>query len=932
MQIKNYIYIKPIHIITTLLILNILLGGTTGKISGVISDEDNKPLVGCNMVLDGTSMGSSSDINGQYYIINIPAGKYSLTATMIGYKTIKLKDIIISSDFTTPVDLTMQIEAIAGETITVIAKQNKIVKDLTSSTAIVNSDDLELLPITEISEVLEIQAGYVDGHLRGGRSGEVSYLIDGIAVTDAYDGNAATSINKNSIEEMQIISGAFNAEYGHAMSGIVNIITKDGSNKTSGHLSNYFGDFISNKSSLFLNIDDIDIFSTKNIDLSLNGPIIKDKLFYFTNFRNIKYEGHYNGLRKFNYDNISYFDSTGTFIISKPKIVSGDTSFPGLGNQDFVPMDWNQHNYFQLKLLYKPSPSSRLRITRINDDRLSQYFDRMYKYNPDGSLLHENKSITNIFQLTKNLTKNTYLNFGITNFKKVYKHFTFEDPSKYVHQEVNTSRPYSFYTGGNNNSYFNRETNSAIIKADLSSQIKNNLLKIGFESRNHKINYYSSSYQPSIDQISFNPETDDPFLIKPILPNDTTIYSSRFTFEPIELSMYIQNKLELNNLIINAGIRFDYFDPKGNLLSDPTDPSIYNPIKPGNRYRDLNNNGIKDTNEPTISSSERQEYWYLETDIKYKISPRLGISFPISDAGVFHFSYGHFFQMPKFELLYLNPDFDLSQSTGNTGVIGNANLNPEKTISAEIGLQQQLNRQYIVNITCYFRDIRELTGTRSSEIEMFGGASSYSKLENSDFAFVKGLVLSLDYNNEKGLFGTIDYTLQNAVGTASDPFQAQNSLSNNQLPEIQIVPLDWDQTHTLNATFGLTNPIFGTYSIIARLGSGLPYTPENSVDISSLIYNSSRKPVTHTIDLKASKKIKLKNYRINLFVRVKNLFDHLNENIVYNDSGQAGYTRKLKLAQSQNTDESINTVDEWYNNETFYSNPRRVEIGLDINF
>ncbi len=80
---------------------------------------------------------------------------------------------------------------------------------------------------------------------------------------------------------------------------------------------------------------------------------------------------------------------------------------------------------------------------------------------------------------------------------------------------------------------------------------------------------------------------------------------------------------------------------------------------------------------------------------------------------------------------------------------------------------------------------------------MFGGSSTYSKLENSDFAFVKGLVLSLDYDNSNGVFGTLDYTLQSAVGTASDPFQAQNALSNNQLPEIQIVPLDWDQTHTL---------------------------------------------------------------------------------------------------------------------------------------
>ena len=909
-----------------------LYSGTSGKIAGNISDQNGNPLIGCNVIVDQLGLGASTDLEGNYYIVNVPAGQYTINATMIGYKTIKIKELIVNSDFTTTLDLSMQVEAVEGETVVVVASKDKIVKDLTSSTSVISSDDFESLPITEISEVLEIQAGYVDGHMRGGRSGEISYMIDGITITDVYDGNASISVNKNSIEEMQVISGAFNAEYGHAMSGIVNIITKEGSNQTSGNLSTYLGDFSSKHSSLFLNIDDIDPFSTSNIDLSINGPILRDKLFYFTNFRSIRYEGPYFGQKIYNYHNVSYFDSTGSFILSRPEIIDGDSTYPGLGSKEYVPMDWNENNYYQLKILYKPSPLTRVNFTQITNNKVSQYYDRMYKYNPDGQLLHYDNSRTSILQLTKNLTKNTYLNFGITSFNKKYEHFAFDDKNEYVHNEVFSSRPYSFLTGGSNNSFFNRKTSSTVFKGDVSSQVKNNLVKVGFEYRTHKLNYYSSSYQPSISQISFDPSKDSPFLIDPILPNDSTIFSSRFSFEPYEVSFYLQDKIELKNIIINAGIRFDYFNPKGNLLNDPSDPSIYNPIKPENRYQDLNNNGIQDANEPIITSQERGSYWFISPDEKYKISPRFGISFPISDKGVFHFSYGHFFQMPKFEYLYLNPDFDLSQSTGNTGVIGNADLNPEKTISAEIGVQQELNRNFVLNVTAYFRDIRELTGTRFSEIEMFGGSSSYSKFENSDFAFVKGLVLSLDYDNNKGVFGTVDYTLQNAVGTASDPYQAQNALSNNQLPEIQIVPLNWDQIHTLNATLGYSNKIYGNYSLIARFGSGLPYTPESSEDISSLTYNSSRKPITSSVDFRASRSFVFQKLNFTLFARIKNLFDTLNENIVYNDSGQAGYTRYKDLAKAQNTDESINTIDQWFENETFYSNPRRVEIGLNLDF
>ena len=167
----------------------------------------------------------------------------------------------------------------------------------------------------------------------------------------------------------------------------------------------------SKHSSLFLNIDDIDPFSTSNIDLSVNGPILRDKLFYFTNFRSIRYEGPYSGQKIYNYHNVSYFDSTGSFVLSRPEIIDGDSTYPGLGSKEYVPMDWNENNYYQLKILYKPSPLTRVNFTQITNNKISQYYDRMYKYNPDGQLKHYDNSRTSILQLTKNLTKNTYFEF-----------------------------------------------------------------------------------------------------------------------------------------------------------------------------------------------------------------------------------------------------------------------------------------------------------------------------------------------------------------------------------------------------------------------------------------------------------------------------------------------------------------------------------------
>ena len=136
---------------------------------------------------------------------------------------------------------------ISADEVNVVAARPLITKDLTASTAIINSDMISNLPVTEVSEILELQAGFVQGHLRGGRAGEVAYWVDGIPMTDVFDGGTIVDVNTNAIAEMQVISGAFNAEYGQAMSGIVNIVTKDGSKSFKGTASFYSGDFLSNK-------------------------------------------------------------------------------------------------------------------------------------------------------------------------------------------------------------------------------------------------------------------------------------------------------------------------------------------------------------------------------------------------------------------------------------------------------------------------------------------------------------------------------------------------------------------------------------------------------------------------------------------------------------------------------------------------------------
>ncbi len=210
---------------------------TTGKIAGRITDATGEALPFVNIIVMGTNYGAASDIDGYYSILNIPPGAYEVKASAIGYNSTVVKNVRVSIDLTTKLDLTLTETSVSlGEDVVVIATKPLIQKDLTASTSVVGDDLIKELPVTDLGDVLALQAGIVISpgggiHVRGGRSGQVAYQIDGVPVTDSYDGSSVVEVNQNAVKELQVISGAFNAEYGQALSGVINIVTKDGSNK-----------------------------------------------------------------------------------------------------------------------------------------------------------------------------------------------------------------------------------------------------------------------------------------------------------------------------------------------------------------------------------------------------------------------------------------------------------------------------------------------------------------------------------------------------------------------------------------------------------------------------------------------------------------------------------------------------------------------------
>jgi outer membrane receptor protein involved in Fe transport len=926
---------------TVILFCSIQILSQSGKIAGKVTDAaSGQPLPFINVVVVGTNYGAASDVDGNYNVIGVPPGTYTVRASAIGYTPVVVEGVKVSIDLTSTVDFKLSETSVQiGKEIVVVAEKPLVQKDLTSSTAIVNASDIKSLPITSFQDVLQLQAGVIKDnngnfHFRGGRSGEVSYWIDGVPVTDAYDGSTVVDVNKNSIQEMQLVTGAFNAEYGQAMSGIVNIATKTGGNETHATITAYKGAYITANSDVFYGTQKWVPFTKGNqnqiqwLEGSVDGPIIKDKLFYYADLRYYYTGGYLFGQRKYN-----VWDIANTNAAS-----STNWTIQQTGDNSIVSMAPYMEGYAQGKLTYKILPGLSVSYDYILDNTRGKDYDFTYKYDPDGELSNFKKGYLNSLTITHALGNSTFYTLGVSYFYRDYREyldtsafslsdlFQRQDPfnQDYVNNKILTAPEATFYTGGTNMSHNVQNISTYVGKFDITSQVSDHHeIKAGVLYERYRLYLHNINLQMSDADNNNDPVlSGNPFLIDPVvIPSDETQNNLEYLHKPWQFSAYVQDKMEYQSLIVNLGVRFDYFHPDGQVLADPSDPNVYIPLNPIHQAESLD---------------QRLATWYKNASDKWQLSPRLGVSFPITDRGVIHFSYGIFFQIPDFERLYENPGYKLAVTGGSTdlGIIGNPDLKPEQTTSGELGVQQQLTDDIAIDITGYFRDIRNLAGTLNQIQYVFGGTKIYSEYVNTDFGFVRGLVLSVNKRFSEGISASLDYTFQIAKGDASDPASAYNLRNSGVQPETELIPLDWDQRHTLNLSLNYVNPSGWGASAVFRYGSGTPYTVTNQTvaNIGTLTYNSQDKPSTTNVDFQCYKDFDISVATLSIFMRINNLLDTKNPITVFTDTGQPDWSLDEQQQLRINAPRLVSSVQDWYTRPGYYSEPRRVELGATISF
>ena len=887
-----------------------LYAAGTGKISGKVTDaQTGEELIGINVLVEGTSTGAATGVDGTYIINNIEPGVYSLVFSGVGYQKKIVTNVRVSSDFTTTIDMQLSTEAIGLETIVVEATRPMVRKDLTSSNTVIDETQIQSLPVEDTERLLTLQAGITKGaggeiHIRGGRSTEVAYNVNGISTVNPFDFSKTVSISTNAIQELSVVSGTFNAEYGNALSGVVNTVTKEGGSVYRGSLSYYIGDYFSQDIETFNYIDDINPLGIQVLEGTVGGPIpgVNDQLTFFLSGRYSKDSGYLYGKR-----DQTIYDS----VWINPNNVE-DIRVSSTGDGAYVPMNPSEYFTGTGKLTFKPITTMKINYDAVYSTSNYKTYNHEIKYNPDANYQRFEWSLLNSLELRHALSNSTFYSlqgaYNIYDFKRYLfplldadgNEVTYRpgmdisllhaDPRYQPIHKSNKATPYTFASGGTLFGHYYQRSQTAEIRFDITSQVTNqHEVKVGGKFKNDLMEFEDFTVQR--DTLTYL----TPTILSPESPAHD-LYSK----EPIQFSAYAQDKMEFASMIINAGIRYDYFNSRSEYL-----PNTYAPLS--------------DT---------------AMAEPKNTFSPRLGISFPITDEGILHFSYGHFYQLPPYNFLYTNPTFEDNVAVPT---FGNANLKPEKTVTYEIGLQQQLTEDLAFNVTGFYKDVRDLLALQQIRVS---SSFSYYTYVNQDYGNIQGITFSLTKRKMPGtLFGlSLDYTFQvaegNEVNATAFFLDAASGRQSEKIP----VPLAWDQQHTLNGVISFGEDRNWLFTLVGNISTGLPYTPliyDKQIYLES---NSERKPLQTNVDLLIEKSFDLSDIVLTAFLKVYNLFDTKNENFVYDDTGRATYTLQSGRSGPEATNElaatnpGIKSADEYFVRPQYYSSPREVRLGFMMEF
>ena len=970
----------------------------TGKISGVVTAEaTGAPLADVTVTVVGTSSTTTTNDAGYYVLINIPPGGYDVKTEFTGYGTETVAGAKVFAGLTTTLNFSLKAaDVVTLEEVTVTATKPLIKRDVTQTTRIIEAEDIEAMPRDSVNGILQTQAGVAVNnasgalHIRGGRSIEVQYLLDGLPVNDPIGSGLGFSINTNALEQMEVITGGFNAEHGNAQSGVINLITKAGTQKFSGRIRYRVGQWATHHGDpvygpwldpdnnlrpealepfrgIFLGEpydyqtpyrgdpttveelanregDDQVVFTeivpgvyadrTENPLLPVTDPATDEPLmdaagevimqrqpYQDTDGTVIDYEkkqvtlldGYIVDLNQYS----DLFNDTKEYNLSPSHIGEFALNGPIWGNRltfsfasqlqqnkSYLPNADSTGATLQGKLKFEVTPEIKLTASGLFDQRESTPYGGSVRFLPSAIPVTNRDGWSASMQLSHNLNSGTFYTLTFGQFRRSFEShqpdkvwdplnktpdenaYDPEESFEWNQREGRIRTPpkqayndTTYFIAGDYPSWSSRNSTTSIVKADFASQV----------TENHQIQTGAGFTAHDLDNL----DTQN--------YGSSNLYVDFYEVTPISVSTYVQDKMEYAGMIVNAGLRYDLYIPDGFLPADPLDPLI------------LREDGTIEYDDsdykvglPKIKDSE-------EASVKQMLAPRLGISFPVTDRAKLHFTYGHYYQIPRGADLYENLSFDMR---GAIRIRGNPDLEPEKTIAYEVGIAQQFTDDLTADITGFTKDIDNLVSSVAVAVDP---PNDYSYFINDIYGRVQGFELTVRKwrTGNSPVSGMLSYTYSVAKGKGSSRLLGYRTNYFSQPEVTESHPLDWDQRHVVSGTLDIQLPFDSAVNLIGRYGSGLPYTPNPRSTIKPDV-NSNRYPPTYNVDVLLSKRSRIGGVTYTLFADIRNIFntknlDNLLDPVTYDRYGIPLTARKRSSPAS-------------------WSSPRLVMIGVSLDF
>ncbi len=713
----------------------------SGKIKGTIIDNSSgDPLPGVNVIIKGTYKGAATDLNGRYLVTELSPGYYDVEASMMGY-TIQLKTgVQIGINETVTIDFRLKETTLAlGQEVVVIGEKPLLEVDVTASQQRISAEEISNKIVEDVEDIVAAEMGVVktdnEIHIRGGRADENLYIINGLTVKDPLSGyGRGLYVSADAIQELNIITGGFQAEYGQAMSGIVDVVTKEGGDRYSGSLS---------VKSDNLGMHQFENYNTDNLEITFGGkePItthllpmlglnLPGQFYFFVN---------------------GYGHITDTYLPHAAQLIPFESK-----QKVFAPREENDWHGL-IKFTWKLNPNKKLAFSYDHSLNINQgyflsrtetkeYFPYEYSKMLDNYNTYTQEAILANLIWLHTISPRTFYELNIGRFftsltsavqgKEWQDYIESKDnlPIFYYPQSdgnINILYGDGFYDTGDAPYWYNYYSDNWQFKWTLTSQLnQRHQIKAGFDA------IYTE--MQVIDIVA-------PWYGESGLGRNHDFYR----VYPNAGSAFLQDKIVYDGMIVNIGIRYDYWFP-GKYVQD----------------------AIDDPETITITDAARklfkkQTFEFLGYRGKGHLSPRLGISHPVTDRDVLYFDYGHFSQRPKGQYIYAKLN---THSEATYQLFGNPNLNPTTTVSYELGIKHKFTDNQAIEFKAYYKDMFDYpTSQKVIKFNPRLGEISYLMYINMDYARARGVEIRFQQRYSKYLSGNLNFSYAISTGKSSTP-------------------------------------------------------------------------------------------------------------------------------------------------------------------